>query len=74
MFDGTFWLSMAGIIAAFLGGVITALNKSKCSNMICCCGMLQCVRDVKTEAEIEEHRIDMQMPDTPTATTAPNIR
>ena len=57
---------MAGILAAFCGGMLTALNKSKCSDMNCCCGLLHCVRDVEAEARIEEHRIDMHIPDTPT--------
>ncbi len=62
MIDGTFWISMAGIMAAFLGGVLTALNKSKCQNLSCCWGGMQCVRDVRSEVELEERRMELHMP------------
>jgi hypothetical protein len=66
MLTETFWLSLAGIIVAFCGGIFAALNKSKCANVTCCWGAMSCIRDTVTEAHIEEHRIDMHVPDTPT--------
>lgn len=61
----TFWITMAGIIVAFCGAIFAALNKSKCANVSCCFGAFSCVRDTQTEAHIEEHRIDMHIPESP---------
>lgn len=65
MLTETFWLSLAGIIVGFCGGAFAALNKSKCANVTCCWGMFKCIRDTQSEERLEEHRIDMHMPDTP---------
>jgi len=40
--------------------LITACNKSKCSNVRCCCGCFECIRDVKAEEEIEEKQIELE--------------
>jgi hypothetical protein len=64
--NATFWLSLTGILAGMMGLVITAINKSKCSNVDCCCGMIRCIREVDLEVELEEHKIDHNVPDTPT--------
>ena len=64
--NATFWLSLAGVVAGMFGLIITTINKSKCSNVNCCCGLISCVRDIQSEVEIEEHRIDMGVSDTPT--------
>lgn len=61
----TFWLSLAGIIVGVIGAIFAALNKSKCANVTCCWGGMTCIRDVATEERIEEHRIDMRIPDSP---------
>jgi len=63
--SGTFWLSLAGILAGVLGIIISAINKSKCSNIDCCCGLIRCVREVDLEVQLEEHKLDMGVPDTP---------
>jgi hypothetical protein len=45
---------MSGVISALIIALITAVNKSKCSNIECCCGVFKCIRDTKAEVEIEE--------------------
>ena len=64
--NATFWLSLAGVVAGVIGLILTAINKSKCSNLKCCCGAVECVRDIDKEVELEEHKIDHGVPDTPT--------
>jgi len=67
IFNATFWLSFCGVVAGVLGLVFTAVNKSKCKNVECCCGVFKCQRDIGAEVELEEHRIDNGLPpDTPT--------
>lgn len=61
--DSTFWISFCGIVSTLIGVVIAAANKSKCSELSICYGCILCKRDTKAEAEIEEHRIDMRVPE-----------
>ena len=63
-FNGTFWISIAGIISALIIALIAGFNKSKCVSVNCC--GLKCIRDVAKEVEVEEHRIDAGIPETPT--------
>jgi hypothetical protein len=65
VFNGTFWLSLAGVIAGIFGVIVGVVNKSKCKNVNCCCGVFSCVRDTEAEVEIEEHRIDHNIPESP---------
>lgn len=66
IFNATFFISIAGIISALIVGLIAAINKSKCSNVVCCWGLFNCVRDTEGEIELEEHKIDHNIPSTPT--------
>jgi len=63
--NATFWLSLAGILSALIGGILASINKSKCVKINCCWGVIDCTRDVQAEVEIEEHRIDMGVPESP---------
>ena len=63
IFNATFWITMSGVMSALIVALITAINKSKCSTVECCCGVFRCVRDTKAEVEIEEHRIDHNVPE-----------
>ena len=65
MFNGAFWIAIVASAGGILGLIITAINKSKCKNISCCCGMFACVRDTAAELELEEHRLDLRIPDTP---------
>jgi len=56
-FNGAFWIAMAASVSGFIVVVLTSLNKSKCTNVKCCCGLFSCVRDTQAEAEIEEKQI-----------------
>lgn len=47
-------LSIAGL--GFLGLVVRYCFKSKCNEVICCCGLLKIERDI--EHEIEQTQID----------------
>ena len=65
IFNATFWITMAGVISALIIALLTAVNKSKCSNVDCCCGIFKCIRDIHSEVEIEEHRVEHNIPETP---------
>ena len=65
IFNATFWITISGVISALIIALITAVNKSKCSNIECCCGLFKCIRNTEAEVELEEHRIDHNIPDTP---------
>ena len=69
IFNSVFWLSMGGIVVGAFGVAVNACIKSKCSNLTLCWGMFSCQRDTKSEVELEEHRIDMGTPQTPTVDT-----
>jgi hypothetical protein len=65
IFGATFWLSFCGLVAGILGYILGAVNKSKCKEVVCCCGAFKCLRDIEAEVELEEHRIDHNLPETP---------
>jgi hypothetical protein len=59
-FNGAFWIAMAASVSGFIVVVVTALNKSKCSNVRFCCGLFSCTRDTQAEADIEEKQIELE--------------
>ena len=61
-FNSTFVLSMAGIVVTASGVCLAYALRSKCSTVRLCCGCIDIVRDV--DAEIEEDRIMMRVPET----------
>ena len=61
-FNGSFWIAIAGAVSGFVVVIITAINKSKCSNVNCCWGLFNCIRDVKIEEEIELQQVKVELP------------
>ena len=59
-FNGTFWIAIVGSISAFIIIIVTAMNKSKCSNVNCCWGLFSCIRDTTAEEKIEEKQIELE--------------
>jgi len=57
-FNSGFFLTIAGIITAFLSGALVYAIKSKCSKCVLCYGMINIERDVKTEADEERFEIE----------------
>jgi hypothetical protein len=57
-FNGTFFITIAGIVAGVVGVLVRACIKSKCSR-VACLGF-SCVRDVKVEEQ--EHEFDTTHP------------
>ena len=55
--NGTFYLSLATLAFAFLSGALAYTIKSKCSSVKCCCGMLEIIRDIDAEVELEENTL-----------------
>jgi hypothetical protein len=51
-FNGTFFITMAGIIVGFLGLIVKVCLKSKCKTRSLCFGLVKLDRDI--QAEIEE--------------------
>ena len=60
-FDGTFWLSLSGILVGFVSGALVYAIKSKCSKCSLCFGLINIERDTKTEADEEKFEIEHGM-------------
>jgi len=56
--DSVFLLSLSSLIIAFFGLMVRYFFKSKCSNISCCFGCMQCIRDTKNELEERECEIN----------------
>ena len=50
-FGGTFWLTVTGVISAFVSGALVYAIKSKCSRCSLCFGLIDIQRDVALEVE-----------------------
>ena len=57
-FDGTFWLSLSGILVGFVSGALIYCIKSKCSKCVICYGLINIERD--TDAEIKEEQFEIE--------------
>ena len=57
-FDGTFWLSLSGIIIGFASGALIYCIKSKCSKCSLCFGLINIERDVKLETDEQQFEIE----------------
>jgi len=57
-FNGTFWLTITGVITAFLSGVLVYAIKSKCTKCDICYGLLTVQRDVRVE--LEEEKLELE--------------
>ena len=57
-FDGTFWLTITGVISAFISGALVYAIKSKCSRCTLCFGLIDIHRDVALEVEEEKFEIE----------------
>ena len=57
-FNGTFFITMAGIIVGFLGLIVKFCLKSKCKTCSVCFGLVKIDRDIQAEIEEEKLEID----------------
>ena len=57
-FGGTFWLTITGVISAFVSGALVYAIKSKCSRCSLCFGLIDIQRDVALEVEEEKFEIE----------------
>ena len=57
-FNGTFWITMSGIIIGFLGLTLKHCLKSKCKTCSLCFGLVKIDRDIQAELEEEKLEID----------------
>ncbi len=57
-FDGTFWLSLSGILVGFVSGALVYAIKSKCSKCVIWYGLINIERD--TETELQEERLELE--------------
>ncbi len=57
-FGGTFWLTVTGVISAFVFGALVYAIKSKCSRCSLCFGLIDIHRDVALEVEEEKFEIE----------------
>jgi len=53
-FNGTFWITISGMIMTFLGTIMVYCLKSKCKNCNICYGLVKIERDI--EAEVSEEK------------------
>ena len=52
VFDGTFWITMSGIVVGLVGLCLKLAYKSKCSKVKCCC--LEIERATEDEERIDK--------------------
>ena len=57
-FNSGFFLTIAGIITAFLSGTLVYCIKSKCTRCSLCYGLIDIQRDVALEEKIEEAELE----------------
>ena len=57
-FGGTFWLTITGVISAFISGALVYAIKSKCSRCSVCFGLIDIQRDVALEVEEQKFEIE----------------
>ena len=57
-FGGTFWLTITGVISAFVSGALVYAIKSKCSRCSVCFGLIDIQRDVALEVEEQKFEIE----------------
>ena len=57
-FGGTFWLTITGVISAFVSGALVYAIKSKCSRCSLCFGLIDIQRDVALEVEEQKFEIE----------------
>ncbi len=57
-FGGTFWLTITGVISAFISGALVYAIKSKCSRCSLCFGLIDIQRDVALEVEEQKFEIE----------------
>jgi hypothetical protein len=66
IFNSGFFITVAGIIAGLISGILVYLNKSKCKTFSCFWGCFQCNRDIENEVKLEKFKIEHHVPTTPT--------
>ena len=57
-FNSGFFLTIVGIITAFLSGLLVYCIKSKCSRCRLCYGLIEVDRNVQLETEEEKYEIE----------------
>jgi hypothetical protein len=57
-FGSTFWLTLTGVISAFISGALVYAIKSKCSRCSVCFGLIDIHRDVALEVEEQKFEIE----------------
>jgi hypothetical protein len=53
-FNAAFWLTITGVITAFISGALVYAIKSKCTRCSLCFGLIDVQRDTAMEEKIEE--------------------
>jgi hypothetical protein len=57
-FNGTFWLSLVGILVGLVSGGLVYAIKSKCSKCSMCYGLISIERNVEIEEKFEELELE----------------
>ena len=57
-FDSAFWLTITGVLTAFISGSLVYVIKSKCSKCNFCFGLVNIERNVEVEEKIEELELE----------------
>jgi hypothetical protein len=57
-FNAAFWLTITGVITAFISGALVYAIKSKCTRCSLCFGLIDVQRDTAMEEKIEELALD----------------
>ena len=57
-FNGTFWLTITGVLTAFISGALVYAIKSKCNRCSVCFGLVEIQRNVELEVEEEKYELE----------------
>ncbi len=57
-FNSAFWLTITGVLTAFISGSLVYAIKSKCSKCNFCFGLVNIERNVEIEEKIEELELE----------------
>jgi hypothetical protein len=57
-FNSAFWLTITGVLTAFISGSLVYAIKSKCSKCNFCYGLINIERNVEIEEKIEELELE----------------
>jgi hypothetical protein len=53
MFSEAFYITMVGAFGGLIAVIFKSMRQSRCEDINCCCGLINCKRKVETKEEME---------------------